>query len=260
MYLVSDNGPQFTSEEFKVFMESNGIFHKRGAPYHPATNGQAERGIQTIKQKLKSLKWNNLNELEKNVRIILMQYRITKHAITDKSPSEIVFGRNIRSKLDLIMPCEDSHIEIECLDTKNIRSLGLNERVSARNYSRRGEKWKFGHILKKLGKLHYLIKMDDGNIWKRHIDQIRTIGKSCKSNEDCENGTKLVHTRLTDNNDNEVQVDDHDDVDHTSNSDNSFESCNSEQSTPQNPSPQLRRPVRNRQRPIRFNDYDLSTE
>lgn len=41
--LVSDNGPQLVSEEFKAFMEENGIQHIKSAPYHPATNGLAER-------------------------------------------------------------------------------------------------------------------------------------------------------------------------------------------------------------------------
>lgn len=40
--LVSDNGPQFTAQEFE---KSNGIRHQRGAPYHPATNGEAERFV-----------------------------------------------------------------------------------------------------------------------------------------------------------------------------------------------------------------------
>ncbi len=44
--MVSDNGPQFTSEKFKRFMLLiNGIVHHRGAPYHPQTNGLAERAI-----------------------------------------------------------------------------------------------------------------------------------------------------------------------------------------------------------------------
>lgn len=35
--LVTDNGPQFTSDAFKVFMARNNIRHSFSAPYRPAT-------------------------------------------------------------------------------------------------------------------------------------------------------------------------------------------------------------------------------
>ena len=40
--LASDNGPQFTSVEFALFLKQNGIKHIRSAPYHPSSNGLAE--------------------------------------------------------------------------------------------------------------------------------------------------------------------------------------------------------------------------
>ena len=46
-HLHSDNGSQFTSEVFRNFMKANNIRHTFSAPYHPATNGQVERFIQT---------------------------------------------------------------------------------------------------------------------------------------------------------------------------------------------------------------------
>ena len=48
--IISDNGPQFTSVEFQTFMKENGIKHIRSSPYHPASNGQVERFIQTFKR------------------------------------------------------------------------------------------------------------------------------------------------------------------------------------------------------------------
>ena len=41
--LVSDNGPQFTAEQFANFMQVNGIKHIKYAPFHPASNGAVER-------------------------------------------------------------------------------------------------------------------------------------------------------------------------------------------------------------------------
>ncbi len=51
--VVSDNGPQFTSEEFAEFLKQNGVKHITSAPYHPSTNGLAERFVQSLKQALR---------------------------------------------------------------------------------------------------------------------------------------------------------------------------------------------------------------
>ena len=47
--VVSDNGPQLASEEFSQFLKQNGVKFTRVPPYHPASNGAAERSVQTAK-------------------------------------------------------------------------------------------------------------------------------------------------------------------------------------------------------------------
>ena len=50
--LVSDNGPQFTSDKFTCFIKANGIKHLLTSLYHPKSNSEAEHFIQTFKNAL----------------------------------------------------------------------------------------------------------------------------------------------------------------------------------------------------------------
>ena len=50
--LVSGIGSVFTSQEFTDFIKSNGIDHIKTAPYHPSSNGLAERAVQVLKKGL----------------------------------------------------------------------------------------------------------------------------------------------------------------------------------------------------------------
>nr|XP_041630616.1 uncharacterized protein K02A2.6-like [Drosophila kikkawai] len=51
--LVSDNGPQLTADAFKEFCKLHGVKHITTAPFHPASNGLAERFVQTFKYSVK---------------------------------------------------------------------------------------------------------------------------------------------------------------------------------------------------------------
>lgn len=83
--LVSDNGPQFTSEEFQIFLKRNRISHITSAPWHPATNGQAERFVQSLKQALRDVQNNNI-ALHEKLSHFLFAYRNATHATTNQAP------------------------------------------------------------------------------------------------------------------------------------------------------------------------------
>ena len=147
--LVSNNGSNFTSEEFEQFLKINGIKHVKTAPYHPASNGLAERAVQTFKEGLKKMKEGSI---ETKISRFLFQYRITPQTKTVVTPAELLMGRKLVSRLDLLTPDVGRRVERKQSEQKQRHDCHAKERlfnpgdlVYARNYAR-GEKWVPGRI------------------------------------------------------------------------------------------------------------------
>lgn len=89
-----------------------------------------------------------------------------------------MLNREIRSRLDLINETDAMKLpQKETNSNIKVREFCEGDRVACRDYLH-DDKWEFGEIYKRLGKLHYTIRLDDNRIWKRHVDQIRLIGKA----------------------------------------------------------------------------------
>jgi hypothetical protein len=84
-------------------MKSNGVKHITSAPYHPATNGFAERSVQTFKQALRSMEESS-KPIEEKLAKFLITYRNTPHSTTGESSAQLMLGRPIRTRLDLVKP------------------------------------------------------------------------------------------------------------------------------------------------------------
>ncbi|GFT57428.1 uncharacterized protein K02A2.6 [Trichonephila clavipes] len=142
--LVSDNGASFTRYEFRL-LKLNNIKHITSVPYHPATNGQAERIVQLFKASLKSRRGDS-GDLNVKLQRFLLQYRITPHSLTGETPSALFLKRCIRTTLDLLKP-------------------NLKDKVVQKQSSR-------------LYTESILREFQEGEKVARHVDQIRKCGKS----------------------------------------------------------------------------------
>ena len=100
---VSDNATCFTSHEFKAFLEENGIHQILVSPHHPLSNGQAERVVQSFKEAMKRSEGESVS-LQRRVSRFLLRYRVTPHTTTQLSPAELMMGRKLRTRLDLLRP------------------------------------------------------------------------------------------------------------------------------------------------------------
>ena len=106
--IVTDNGTGFVSQEFKVFLEKNGIRHVTSAPCHRSSNGLAERAVQVVKKGLKKVSKGSFKEC---LAKVLLSYRITPHTATGVLPSELLLGRRPRTVLDLLKPHTADRVE-----------------------------------------------------------------------------------------------------------------------------------------------------
>ena len=98
---VTDNGSVFTSSEFVDFVKHNSIRHVTLSPYHPSSNGLAERAVETMKDGLKKLVSGSL---ETKLAGFLCKYWLTPQTVTGVSPAELMFGRRLHSQPDLLQP------------------------------------------------------------------------------------------------------------------------------------------------------------
>ena len=174
--IVSDNGPCFVSEEFESFLLANGVKHITSSPYHPATNGLAERAVQILKKGLKKV---TTGSLQTRLAQVLMSYRITPQTTTGASPSELLMGRQPRTRLDLLKPNPESLVENKQMKQKvahdkkaRERTFAKGERVYARNFGT-GNTWIPGEITESSGPVSFMVKCGDGKLIRRHQDHLR---------------------------------------------------------------------------------------
>lgn len=90
---VSDNGPQFSSKEFRQFTKDYGFTHVTSSPKYPASNGEAERAVRTFKELLKK----NVED----IYLALLVHRSTP-LLNGLSPSELLMRRKLRSPLPIL--------------------------------------------------------------------------------------------------------------------------------------------------------------
>ena len=174
--MVTDNGSQFTSHEFKNFMSAIGIKHQLTPPYHPASNGQVERMEQEFKKSLKTKPTGR--SVRHQVSIFLLHYRTTPNSTTGKIPAELMLKRSPRTRLSLLRPEADSELreaQSQQYDTASgrVRQLepGMTVSVANPRQDSRG-KWLCGVIIQHLGPATCLVSVEGGTRYV-HIDQLR---------------------------------------------------------------------------------------
>ena len=95
---------------------NNGIKHTCTPPYHPASNGAAERAVQVVKMAM--AKMGKGLPLKHRLTKFLLSYRTTPHTTTEMRPDELFLRRRVRTRLTLVQPNLRATVEKHQTDQK----------------------------------------------------------------------------------------------------------------------------------------------
>ncbi|KAK2156498.1 hypothetical protein NP493_1967g00005 [Ridgeia piscesae] len=159
--VVSDNGPQFSSLEFRQFAMQYGFKHVTSSPEYPQSNGKAEKAVQIVKRLLKKAKENY-----EDPYLALLNYRISPLSGSDRSPGEISMNRKLRTKL----PSAEEHVTMHKLPdikqkryydhgSNQLKPLETTDTVRVRGDGVWSEK---AQVLARVAPNSYLVELERG--------------------------------------------------------------------------------------------------
>ncbi|KAK7099066.1 hypothetical protein V1264_003259 [Littorina saxatilis] len=179
--VVSDNGPQFSSNEFTSFAASYMFTHVTSSPKYPQSNGEAERAVQTVKLLLKKNK-------DPYMYLALLMYRSTPLQ-NGLSPSELLMGRKLKTLVPVLpntlKPQTPDHDSVKAKETaskekqrqtfdrrhaaKDLPSLQPGDSVWVRDMKRSGEV-----VAKATSPRSYIIRTEKGTIRRNRSAMVST--------------------------------------------------------------------------------------
>ena len=207
--LRSDNGPQFTSDEFKQFSSQQGFSHISVSPYHPQANGLAEKYVQIIKRLL-----IKASETKSDPYLSLLEYQNT--TINNlASPAQLLMSRHLRS----VLPATPNQLTPKIIEPSQvIEQLEKKQRIHKKYYDQgsrplselkpndpvymqAGNRWIPATVIQKANTPHsYIIKTTEGCTYRRnrqHLKTSRTQGQRSAHNELTISIDKLNDTIMT---------------------------------------------------------------
>ncbi|KAI0214862.1 hypothetical protein LSAT2_033122 [Lamellibrachia satsuma] len=107
----SDNGRNFDSVLISELCKLYGIQHSHTTPYHPAGNGQCQQFNRTLHDLLRTLSEKKKRRWAEHVHEVVNAYNLTPHSSTGYAPFYLMFGRDSRQPIDLLLGTGEQEVE-----------------------------------------------------------------------------------------------------------------------------------------------------
>ena len=99
MSIISDRDGRFTSNFWQSLQDLFGTNLDMSTAYHPQTDGQSERTIQTLEDMLRACSIDFRNGWDVHLPLIEFSYNNSYHASIKAAPFEALYGRKCRSPI-----------------------------------------------------------------------------------------------------------------------------------------------------------------
>ena len=124
--VISDNGPQFNSGEFRKFAQDWQFEHQTSSPHYHQSNGKAENSVKTVKRLLKKAKMSGDDPY-----LALLEFRNTPTESLGVSPSQCLFSRRTKTTLptteSLLQPQVQTEVHQKLQQSKDKQAIGYNK-------------------------------------------------------------------------------------------------------------------------------------
>ena len=122
--LISDNGPQYCSKEFRVFSAKYGFDHVTSSPLYPMSNGFIERTVQTVKKHFIKAKEGGVDP---HLAMLCLRTTPIHHKLP--SPCELLNGRKYKSNLPAVSFRSDGNVN-EFLQQRQVVYKSYHDRTA----------------------------------------------------------------------------------------------------------------------------------
>ncbi|XP_055915549.1 uncharacterized protein K02A2.6-like [Eupeodes corollae] len=178
--LESDNGPQFSSVDFKNFAKLWQFDHRTSSPHHPRGNGLAERAVQTTKQLLKKCHYDNTD-----YHLAILNFMNTPRGNIG-TPAQRLYCRNLRSQIPAttqsLIPSQQNNITEELNNMRHNQAINNSHGSTppqqlniGQNVLTRIDKkeWEPAVVKEKIHSRSYNLKFNNGKEFRRNITKIK---------------------------------------------------------------------------------------
>ena len=178
--VISDNGPQFDSGEFKRFARNWDFEHLTISPGHSQSNGQAESAVKTAKRLIKKAA-----KAKSDIHLALLDHRNTPTQGMLASPAQILMNRRTRTLLptaaSLLKPTTTYNPELKRMSkekqkayydrtARDLIPLQEGDTVRMKPHQKGKAEWKKATVMKRLDERSYEIKADNKIYWRNRVE------------------------------------------------------------------------------------------